>query len=133
MSDSKRYGVRLTLPGAPNTDTLIPGLHVNVRPDTVTPLDTPEDVDRARRLIEDGAHIEIVELGTSEARKPADPVSEPLDGYDDLTAQQVKDRLETATADEARRIADYEQQRDKPRTSVLDAAQNRINNADQEG
>lgn len=59
---AKRYGVRLTLPGAPAEPHTIPGLHLLVRPDEITAIETDDDLQRARDLQEAGADIEVVEL-----------------------------------------------------------------------
>lgn len=59
MSATKRYGVRLTLPGAPAEPHHIPGLHILVSPHEATPLETDDDVERARYLQSQGAPIEV--------------------------------------------------------------------------
>lgn len=71
MSATKRYGVRLTLPGAPAEPHNVPGLHVLVRPDETTPLETDDDVKRARDLVKAGADIEVVEIKATSKPGPA--------------------------------------------------------------
>jgi hypothetical protein len=73
-SSTKRYGVRLTLPGASNEPYTVPGLHVLARPDQVTPLENDEDVARAREIAKT-ADIEVVDLD-----KTKHPVSGDSDG-----------------------------------------------------
>lgn len=69
MPDQKRYGVRLTLPGAPDEPHQIPGLTVLVRPGEPTEVDA-ETAQTARALIEQGAHLEVVDLKPPRTRKP---------------------------------------------------------------
>lgn len=66
-STKPRYGVRLTLPNAPSGPNEIPGLHLILTPDEIVPLETDEDVDRAREIAKT-ADIEVVDLAKSSSK-----------------------------------------------------------------
>ena len=114
----KRYGVRLTLPGAPAADHNLNGLPLTVRPDDVTPV-PPELVARVRDLIKSGADLELI---------PVDDA--PWQGYDDRTVEQIVKRLSKADQALTQRVADYETA-NKARDGVLTAASARIQTIEQ--
>lgn len=65
----KRYGLRLTLPGAPNTPHVVGDLPGHYRPDVPTPVGGPGEVsvEAARQLAEPaGVPLELVEIKTGE-------------------------------------------------------------------
>ena len=68
MAD-KRYGLRLTLGGAPNTPHLVPGLPGYFRPDVPTPVggDGELTLEAAREVSKSNSPVELVELKPKEA------------------------------------------------------------------
>jgi hypothetical protein len=92
MSATKRYGVRLTLPGAPAEPHHIPGLHILVSPTEVTSLDSDDDVERARYLQSQGAPIEVVDVddqltGDALKKRAADL---DIDGRTQMNADELR-------------------------------------------
>jgi hypothetical protein len=68
----------------------------------------------------------LVGRGTSVARKAAGVGSGfPIDGYEDLTAAQVNERLDSLSAPELRKVRDHER-RNANRKSVLAAIDRRL-------
>jgi hypothetical protein len=92
MSATKRYGVRLTLPGAPAEPHHIPGLHVLVSPTEVTSLDSDDDVERARYLQSQGAPIEVVDVDDQLTGKAlTDRAAElDIDGRSQMNADELR-------------------------------------------
>jgi hypothetical protein len=92
MSATKRYGVRLTLPGAPAEPHHIPGLHVLVSPTEVTSLDSDDDVERARYLQSQGAPIEVVDIDDQLTGKAlTDRAAElDIDGRSQMNADELR-------------------------------------------
>jgi len=92
MSATKRYGVRLTLPGAPNEPHEIPGLHVPVYSGRASALDSDDDVARARELADAGAPIEVIEIddqltGDALKQRAADL---NIEGRSQMNAEQLR-------------------------------------------
>lgn len=92
MSATKRYGVRLTLPGAPAEPHHIPGLHILVSPTEVTSLDSDDDVQRARYLQSQGAPIEVVDVDDQLTGKAlTDRAAElDIDGRSQMNADELR-------------------------------------------
>jgi hypothetical protein len=92
MSATKRYGVRLTLPGAPAEPHHIPGLHVLVSPHELTTLEHDDDVERARYLQSQGAPIEVVdadsELAGDDLKKRAADLN--IEGRSSMNADELR-------------------------------------------
>jgi hypothetical protein len=76
----------------------------------------PDHVDEDAVLV-----AETAEEGAEEGVGPELTVEAPWDGYDQMTAADIKDRLAAATAAEAAAVELYEPTR-KNRRSVMDAA-----------
>lgn len=77
----------------------------------------PDHVDEEVMLV-----AEVAEEGAQDGAGPELHVDPPWDGYDRMTAADVRDRLAAATATEAAAVELYESTR-KGRRSVLDAAE----------
>ena len=77
----------------------------------------PDHVDEEPVLV-----AEAAEEGAQEGAGPELHVDPPWQGYDQMTAADIRDRLATATAAEAAAVELYESTR-KGRRSVLDAAE----------
>jgi phosphoribosylanthranilate isomerase len=58
--------------------------------------------------------------------------NEPLPKYDTLTAAQIGEKLRKADRNAARAVAVHEQEQDEPRSTVIEAAQRRILQLEQE-
>jgi hypothetical protein len=92
MSAKKRYGVRLTLPGAPAEPHHVPGLHVLVSPHETTVLEHADDVERARFLQSQGAPIEVVDADNELSGKAlTDRAAElDIDGRSQMSADELR-------------------------------------------
>ena len=77
----------------------------------------PDHVDEEIVLV-----AEVAEEGAEEGAGPELHIDEPWDGYDEMTAPQINDRLAAATAELAAAVDLYERTR-KSRRTVLDAAE----------
>jgi hypothetical protein len=77
----------------------------------------PDHVDEEVVLV-----AEVAEEGAQDGAGPELHVDPPWDGYDRMTAADIRDRLAAATATEAAAVELYESTR-KGRRSVLDAAE----------
>jgi len=77
----------------------------------------PDHVDEEVVLV-----AEVAEQGAEDGAGPELRIDEPWDGYDGMTAVEVRDRLSAGTAELAAAVELYESTR-KGRRSVLDAAQ----------
>lgn len=67
---SKRYGLKLALPGAPQTPHTVPGVNGFFMPNVATPVGGPGEIplEFARRLdADESMHLELVELTEAEA------------------------------------------------------------------
>jgi len=90
------------------------------------PVDSPPAV--PDELIPDHVEEEVVlvaevaEEGAEEGAGPELHIDEPWDGYDEMTAPQISDRLAAATAEVAAAVELYEATR-KSRRTVLEAAE----------
>jgi hypothetical protein len=76
----------------------------------------PDHVDEEPVLV-----AETAEAGAEDGAGPELRVDPPWDGYDEMTAADIRDRLRAASAAEAAAVELYEASR-KGRSSVLDAA-----------
>ena len=76
----------------------------------------PDHVDEEVVLV-----AEVAEEGAEDGAGPELHIDEPWDGYDQMTAPQINDRLAAATAEMAAAVELYESTR-KSRRTVLDAA-----------
>jgi hypothetical protein len=96
MPSKKRYGVRSTLPGAPDEPHEVPGLQMLVHPTTVTPELDDDQEQQVRDLIKQGADLELVDLDKPERPAPGHgvrvkrPVTEPQP--DEAAAGHSEDR-----------------------------------------
>lgn len=117
-TSSTRKGVRLVMPGAPDTAHHLPELPgVVVWPYKVTPIDDEETLARATELAaRDEATIEVV---------PVDSDVEPWRGYSDKSADDIVKKVEKLDAATAGAVIAYETA-NKNRRSVVDAAAARI-------
>jgi hypothetical protein len=77
----------------------------------------PDHVDEEVVLV-----AEVAEGGAEEGAGPELHIDEPWDGYDEMTAPQINDRLAAATAELAAAVDLYERTR-KSRRTVLEAAE----------
>jgi hypothetical protein len=80
----------------------------------------PEHVDEEPVLV-----AEAAEAGAEEGAGPEVHIDPPWDGYDRMTAADIRDRLAAATLEEAAAVELYEAA-GKKRSSVLDAAANAL-------
>jgi hypothetical protein len=93
---------------------------------TTAPADSPPAV--PDELIPDHVDEEVVlvaevaEEGAEEGAGPELHIDEPWEGYDQMTAPQISDRLAVATAEMAATVELYESA-GKARRTVLDAAE----------
>jgi hypothetical protein len=76
----------------------------------------PDHVDEETVLV-----VESAEEGAEDGAGPELTVEEPWDGYDQMTAADIRDRLSAATAVEAAAVELYEST-EKNRRTVIDAA-----------
>jgi hypothetical protein len=77
----------------------------------------PDHVDEELVLV-----AEVAEEGAEDGAGPELHVDEPWDGYDQMTAADIRDRLAAASGAEAAAVELYEATK-KSRSSVLDAAE----------
>lgn len=78
-TEATRYGLRLTLPGAPTTPHVVVGLNGYYWPDRPTPVGAPGELplEVARRVAEDDSiPVELVELTTREANRATKEIGE---------------------------------------------------------
>lgn len=71
-SEAKRYGLRLALPGAPNTPHTVAGLQGYYWPSMATPVGAPGELplEVARKAAADeGVHLELVEITEAQAQQ----------------------------------------------------------------
>ena len=80
----------------------------------------PDHVDEETVLV-----AEVAEEGAEEGAGPELHVDPPWDGYDEMTAADIRDRLAAASATEAAAVELYEATR-KSRRSVLEAAERAV-------
>lgn len=108
--------------GAPEPVDVQPPRRADARS---APLDSPPAIPDS--LIPDHVDEEVVlvaevaEEGAEDGAGPELHIDEPWDGYDQMTAPQINDRLAAATAEMAAAVELYESTR-KSRRTVLDAA-----------
>ena len=111
-------------PAAPERGNGVAPEPVDVEPPA--PADSPPAV--PDELIPDHVEEEVVlvaevaEEGAEEGAGPELHIDEPWDGYDEMTAPQISDRLAAATAEVAAAVELYEATR-KSRRTVLEAAE----------
>jgi hypothetical protein len=67
----------------------------------------------------------VAEEGAEEGAGPELEIEEPWDGYDQMTAAEIRDRLTAGTAELAAAVELYEAA-GKGRSSVLEAAQSAL-------
>ena len=75
--EAKRYGLRLTLPGAPNTPHMIAGLNGYYWPTMATPVGEAGELplEIARKAAKDpGVYLELVEMTDAEATSAKDAI-----------------------------------------------------------
>ena len=67
-SSKKRFGLRLTLPGAPRTPHVVAGIPGHYRPDIPTPVGGKGEVDLglARKVAASTAPVELIEISDGE-------------------------------------------------------------------
>ena len=80
----------------------------------------PDHVDEETVLV-----AEVAEEGAEQGAGPELHVDPPWDGYDEMTAADIRDRLAVASATEAAAVELYEATR-KSRRSVLEAAERAV-------
>ena len=85
--------------------------------------DTLDAAVRRGRMTRDDATELLAEL--LRGRRPDEPEPFPIDGYDDLTAAQLIERVKGLEPDELRRVRDYER-RNANRKTVLSALEQRL-------
>jgi polyhydroxyalkanoate synthesis regulator phasin len=85
--------------------------------------DTLDAAVRRGRMTRDDATELLAEL--LRGRRDEEPDAFPIDGYDDLTAAQLIERVKGLEPDELRRVRDYER-RNANRKTVLSALDQRL-------
>ncbi len=85
--------------------------------------DTLDAAVRRGRMTRDDASELLAELMRGRRTEEPDPF--PIDGYDDLTAAQVIERVKDLEPDELRRVREYER-RNANRKTVLSALEQRL-------
>ena len=85
--------------------------------------DTLDAAVRRGRMTRDDATELLAEL--LRGRRPDEPEPFPIEGYDDLTAAQLIERVKGLEPDELRRVRDYER-RNANRKTVLSALEQRL-------
>src|SRR3954451_7522215 len=85
--------------------------------------DTLDAAVRRGRMTRDDATELLAEL--LRGRRTEEPAAFPIDGYDELTAAQLIERVKGLETDELRRVRDYER-RNANRKTVLSALDQRL-------
>lgn len=106
MSAAKRYGLRLTLGGAPNTPHVVPGLPGYYRPDIPTPVggDGELSLEAAREADKGSEEVELVAMTAKEA-SDAEAVAA------DTMKQARRNRAELRNAEAVRAVAERDAQK----------------------
>lgn len=104
-------GLRLTLPGAPDTPHVVPGVAGLYRPSTPTPVggDTdPVTIERAQELHADpGVPLELVAMTATDADRARGELVDHIDDSRSALASARREARQTgSTPEEAERITD---------------------------
>jgi hypothetical protein len=115
MATKKRYGLRLALPGAPNTPHTVPGVPGFYSPNAATPVGEEGELsfETAREVAKEEAnYLELVTLTPKEAEAAVELAAETLeaarkgiaearaDGPEGAEVQRIKDEQAAAKAKE---------------------------------
>ncbi len=87
--------------------------------------DTLDAAVRRGRMTRDDATELLAELLRGRRADEPEPGAFPLEGYDDLTAAEVVERIKGLDADQLRRVREYER-RNANRKTVLSALEQRL-------